>query len=460
MNSFLFSRITDKIQSYFIPPGLNLVERTRTKVLVVSLLIIFIISLINSPLSLMVKSSFPYHYLILGSCALLILLKVTKSTVLVGNLSVCLVFVTIASTAFQSGGIYSHDLAGLSTVVICSIVLLPLYYTYLYGFAVIAFIYYMFYISGDPEQLEVFHQQRLQYDRIYYLILAGLITTLPIILLSVLVNLNNKLINNLQSVNSKLDNANNELDKERHNLVNAKAELQKSNLKLERYAHTASHDLQQPIRTIISFTQLLSKKLERLGIEDSKIDDYISLIVSGTKRMDSQVQDLLSFSKVSNKEESHIYDMNEIVEDVRTDLSDMITKNEVEIEVNNLPSVNVIKSNLGQVFQNLISNAIKYKKSGTKAIVKISSFEKDDNWVICVRDNGIGIASRDINKIFKLYTQSSKENDGLGIGLATCQQIIESYGGQIWVESELEKGSHFYFTLPKITTPVKEVLST
>lgn len=452
MKNLFYSGFLDKIQEYFIPTSQNLVESTRAKVLVFSLLIILIISIINSPLSLWLESSFPYHYLFFGACALLVCLKLTKSTVLIGNLSVCLIFFTIAQTAFQSGGIYSHDLAGLSIVVICSIVLLPLYFTYLYGLGVIAFIYYLFHISGDPEQLNIFNQQRLQYKRKYYFMLAGLFTILPIILLSVLVKLNNKLIGNLQTLNSELDHANNELDKERGNLVVAKAELQKSNLKLERYAHTASHDLQQPIRTIISFTQLLAKKLERHGLEDKKIDDYLYQVISGTKRMDTQVQDLLSFSKVSNTEESHICDMYEIIEDVKADLSDFISRNDVEILVGQLPKVNVIRSNLGQVFQNLISNAIKYKKPETKVLIKIDSAPKDDQWIISIEDNGLGIAKSDINKIFRLYSQSADTNDGLGIGLATCQEIIESYGGSIWVESELGKGSNFFFTLPKINS--------
>lgn len=445
----LFGGILDKIQGYFIPSTLNLVESTRAKVLIVSLLIIFIIAIFNSPLSIIIDSAFPYHYLLFGTCFLLVCLKLTKSIVLIGNLSVCLIFYTIAYTAFKSGGIYSHDLAGLSIVVICSIVLLPLFYTYLYGLGVFAFIFYMFHISGDPEQLDVFNQQRLQYDKVYYLTLAILLTLLPIILLSILVNLNNKLIHNLQSVNSKLDIANGELDQERSNLIDAKVELQKSNLKLERYAHAASHDLQQPIRTIISFTQLLSKKLQRIGTDDEKIHDYLSHIISGTKRMDVQIQDLLSFSKVSNKEESHIYELKDIVADVRADLSDLISKNEVEIVVGHLPKVNVIRSNLNQVFQNLISNAIKYKKPETRVLIKIDSTLKNDHWIMTIEDNGIGIAKSDVNKIFRLYSQSADTNEGLGIGLATCQEIIESYGGSIWVESELGKGSKFFFSLPQ-----------
>lgn len=447
------SGILNKAQDYFIPSGLNIVETHRASVLLWILMIIFLISLLMYPLSFWILSSFPYHILGFGACILLFLLKSTRSVILVANLTVCLSFASIAFTALKSGGIYSHDVAGLFLVLVLSISLLAIKYAYIYGFLIFVFTYYLFYVSADPDQLEIFNQQRQQYERSYYLVVCSMFFLLPLIFLTLLSRLNSKLIANLKSANSKLDDTNGVLDSERVKLIQAKSELEKSNLKLERYAHTASHDLQQPIRTIISFTQLLSKKLESHGLEDKKIEDYLYQVISGTKRMDAQVQDLLSFSKVSNKEESHIYNMNEIVEDVKADLSDMIRKNDVEINVSNLPNVNVIKSNLGQVFQNLISNAIKYKKQGTKAKIKISSYGKDDNWVTCVADNGIGIDSQDINKIFRLYTQSRKENDGLGIGLATCQQIIESYGGQIWVESELGKGSHFFFTLPKIITP-------
>jgi len=309
---------------------------------------------------------------------------------------------------------------------------------------------YVFYISADKEQLEIFDHDRLQYTRSYYLFKGLIVALLPVLYLTVLSRLILQLIGNLTTANSELDESRGNLDEERIKLMKAKSELEKSNLKLERYAHTASHDLQQPIRTIISFTQLLSKKLQKLDIQDEKINEYLAQVVSGTKRMDAQVQDLLSFSKVSNQEEGHIYDMNEIVNDVISDLSTMINKSEAEIQVKKLPRVNVIKSNLSQVFQNLISNAIKYKKPDSKVKILIDSYEKDDYWITSVTDNGAGINGNDINKIFRLYTQLSKENEGLGIGLATCQQIIESYGGNIWVESELGKGSSFFFTLPKI----------
>jgi len=312
------------------------------------------------------------------------------------------------------------------------------------------FFIYVFNISADKEQLEVFNYDRQQYSRSYYLFKGIIVALLPVLYLTVLSKLILQLIGNLTTANSKLDESRGNLDEERIKLTQAKTELEKSNLKLERYAHTASHDLQQPIRTIISFTQLLSMKLKKLDVKDEKINEYLAQVVSGTKRMDAQVQDLLSFSKVSNQEEGHIYDMNEIVKDVLSDLSAMISRSSAEVQVGNLPKVNVIKSNLSQVFQNLISNAIKYKKPTTKALIKIDSDEKDDQWVISVSDNGTGIKGNDINKIFRLYTQLSKENEGLGIGLATCQQIIESYGGQIWVESEFGKGSNFFFTLPKI----------
>lgn len=446
------SGIFNKVQDYFVPSGLNIVETHRANVLVWMLITIFAISVVMFPLSFWIKSSFPYYYLFLGICLLLIVLKTTQAFTIVANLTVSLVFFTIAFTSFMSGGIYSHDLAGLFLVLVLSISLLDIKYTYIYGFLILAFTFYMYYLSEDTGQLDRFSKQREQYGRGYYLVVCSMFSLLPMVFLTVISRLNSRLISNLRSANSQLDITNSELDKERVKLIQAKSELEKSNLKLERYAHTASHDLQQPIRTIVSFTQLLSKKLERLDIKDEKIEDYLAQVISGTKRMDTQVQDLLSFSKVSSKEESHIYSLNEIVEDVKLDLSDMISRSEVELTVGKLPSVNVIKSNLSQVIQNLVSNAIKYKKPSTKARIKISSYQKDDDWVICVSDNGIGIGNQDVNKIFRLYSQSSKENEGLGIGLATCQQIIESYGGQIWVESELGKGSQFFFTLPKIIT--------
>ena len=225
-------------------------------------------------------------------------------------------------------------------------------------------------------------------------------------------------------------------------------ELARSNAELEQFAYVASHDLQEPLRMVVSYLQLLQRKYQ--GELDSKADKYIYFAVDGASRMQVLINDLLEFSRVTTKAgEFEPADCKFILDQVLSDLEVSTKESGASISYGFLPVVMADPTQFAQVFQNLISNAIKFRSKEAPKI-KISAEKKDDQWLFSVQDNGIGIDPRYSERIFEVFKRLHKREEypGTGIGLSICKKIIERHGGHIWVESEPCKGSTFYFTLP------------
>ena len=225
-------------------------------------------------------------------------------------------------------------------------------------------------------------------------------------------------------------------------------ELARSNAELEQFAYVASHDLQEPLRMIASYLQLLQRKYQ--GELDDKADKYIYFAVDGASRMQSLINDLLEFSRVTTKaREFEPADCEFILNQVLSDLEVSIKENEATISYDSLPEIMADYTQLAQVFQNLISNAIKFRSKEAPKI-HISAEKEGNQWLFSVQDNGIGIDPKYSERIFEVFKRLHKREEypGTGIGLSICKKIVERHGGHIWVESELGKGSTFYFTLP------------
>ena len=225
------------------------------------------------------------------------------------------------------------------------------------------------------------------------------------------------------------------------------SELAASNAELERFAYIASHDLQEPLRMVSSFLQLLQKRYA--GQLDEKADQYIHYAVDGADRMKALVQDLLEYSRVGSKKESFgLVDTAGIVEEVGVIFREKIIETRARIEIDSLPRVLGDKVQLVQLFQNLVGNALKYH--GPEApVIRVSARQENGCWQFAVQDNGIGIEPRFFDKIFVIFQRLHNKGDysGTGIGLAICKKIVERHGGKIWVVSAPQKGSAFFFTI-------------
>ena len=233
------------------------------------------------------------------------------------------------------------------------------------------------------------------------------------------------------------------------NLRSAMEDLKKSNAELEQFAYVVSHDLQEPLRMVASFTQLLQKRYQ--DKLDDEANEFINFAVDGATRMQGLINDLLTFSRVGTKGISFSpTDMNIILEDVLANIQQSTIEADAEITYDPLPVIIADGSQMTQILQNLMSNAIKFR--GKSPIhIHVSGENKSDKWVFSIRDNGIGIEPKNFERIFVIFQRLHKrdEYEGTGIGLAVCKKIIQRHGGKIWVKSELGKGSTFYFSIPK-----------
>jgi signal transduction histidine kinase len=225
-------------------------------------------------------------------------------------------------------------------------------------------------------------------------------------------------------------------------------ELARSNADLEQFAYVASHDLQEPLRMVTAYTQLLGERYR--GQLDENADKFIGYASEGAQRMQVLIQDLLAFSRVGrNGDTSESVDCNAVMQEVLQTLNPAIQESGATVTHGEFPAVWADRTQVAQIFQNLIGNAIKFRGKEPPAI-SAQAEEADQRWRFSVSDNGIGIAAEYAESIFVVFQRlhARSEYPGNGIGLAICKKIVERYGGKIWVESQSGSGSTFKFTLP------------
>ena len=270
----------------------------------------------------------------------------------------------------------------------------------------------------------------------------------------------------LQKNRDALEQKNNQLQQEITERMRAEADVRRLNAELERrveertrelsrmneelrqFAYVASHDLQEPLRTVASYAQLLARRYR--GKLDKDADEFIAYMVGGVTRMHTLLNDMLAYSRVTESKDRPLApaNLNAVVQSSLMNLDLTINENHAVVEIGDLPTVSGDEVQLTQVFQNLIGNAIKYKSSEPPRI-SITAIEGDEEWTVCVADNGIGVDPQYGERIFGIFKRlHGRELPGTGMGLAICKRIIERHNGRIWVEPQAGGGSKFCFTLP------------
>jgi PAS domain S-box-containing protein len=231
-------------------------------------------------------------------------------------------------------------------------------------------------------------------------------------------------------------------------LASTAAELKRSNAEFEQFAYVASHDLQEPLRMVASYCQLLQRRYQ--GQIDSEADEFIDYAVDGANRMQRLINDLLDYSRVGRGEQVHDrVDLSEMFATILRDLEKTIEDTKASITADPLPAVSGNQTQLRQLLQNLLTNAIKYKGEAPP-IVHVSAKRDGEDWLFSVRDNGIGIDPEFAERIFLIFQRLHRRDEysGTGIGLAICKKIVERHGGRIWFESDGHRGTTFNFTIP------------
>jgi PAS domain S-box-containing protein len=241
-----------------------------------------------------------------------------------------------------------------------------------------------------------------------------------------------------------------ERKKSEEHLVKTVGELKRSNDELQQFAYVASHDLQEPLRMVASYTQLLAKRYK--GRLDSDADEFIGYAVDGSNRMQGLIQDLLAYSRAgTNGKALREISSEQALNEALTNLRGSIEESGAVVTHDSLPVIMMDLTQLTQVFQNLVGNAIKYRSAEPPRVHVSAAKNGGIEWIFSVRDNGLGIDSQYFERIFVLFQRLHRREEfkGTGIGLAMCKKILERLGGRIWLESKPKEGSTFFFALPE-----------
>ena len=226
--------------------------------------------------------------------------------------------------------------------------------------------------------------------------------------------------------------------------------LKEKNKEIEQFAYIASHDLQEPIRTVQNMVSFLeSTQMDAL---DEQAKKSLTFISEATSRMNELIYGLLEFSRIGRQKELSNVDCNRVINNIKEDLAHVIAEKQATITFSNLPSIRAYHTEIRMLFQNLIANALKFTNIGVKPMIHIDAKKELGSWVFSIKDNGIGIASEHKKKVFAIFQRlnSRKAFEGTGIGLAHCEKIVHLHGGEIWLESNPGEGSTFYFSIPII----------
>jgi signal transduction histidine kinase len=231
-------------------------------------------------------------------------------------------------------------------------------------------------------------------------------------------------------------------------LARSNADLERSNFDLEEFGYAVSHDLKEPLRSVCGFLELLKRRAgDKL---DDKANGYIDRSLAGAERMRLLIEDLLAYARVSTgPREMKAVDLKQVAHDVLGGLEQSIHESGAQVEVGELPVLQGERAQLSALFQNLIANAIKFRRE--QPLIRVSAREEDEQWHLSVQDNGIGIERDQFERVFQVFQRlhGKDEYPGTGIGLAVCKKIVERHGGRIWLESEPGVGTTFHFTMPR-----------
>ena len=234
-------------------------------------------------------------------------------------------------------------------------------------------------------------------------------------------------------------------------LAKVNQHLRRSNEDLQQFAFMASHDLQEPLRMVNTSSQLLLRQFGHLAT-DPKVFEYGEYITEGVKRMETLIRNVLSYSSTINaaeEEELKSADLRISFDRALSALGDAIRESDATVTCDELPVVHGDEEQLAQVFQNFLSNALKYKGASERVLVHVRALRGDKEWIISVSDNGIGFEQQYAERIFGLFKRlHGREYPGTGLGLAICKRIVERHGGRIWAESKPGEGATFFFSLP------------
>lgn len=370
---------------------------------------------------------------------------------LTANLIIGLAFVTFSLMAFDTGGLFSDNCIWLTIIPMGALLFGGKKSGYVWLFISVVFNLYLYcYGIYDHE-----HVRSLNESPLYYVISNIFLLGFTFWISFIFKSEQYYVVNSLIEQNKILEKKNSEIAEKSAKILEARQKLEQSNAELEQFAYVASHDLKEPLRMITLYTQMIKRKIK--AQLDTETEEFMGFVVDGTKRMQQLLDDLLEYSRLGKKGTKNIIDLNDVMLVVQQNLKISIANDDVILTVDTLPKVKAVFSEMIQLFQNLVGNAIKFKQLDKNPVIHIGIKSiTNKSFVIQIEDNGIGMEAQGIDKIFNLFERLHTRDayEGTGIGLATCKKVIENLGGNITVNSVYGKGSTFYLEFP--TTALSE----
>jgi signal transduction histidine kinase len=442
--------------NYFIPKKINenpfLLRKSKVMVFIILFSIILGIILLLCKFLLNGKDENPvdiWSGLFFGFLVLLIF-KHTGKLAIAGNLLALSWILSLVFYVPQTGGLHSDNLLWLILTPLIAL----LFSNKKSGFAwlavLIVFTIGLYFYDNSMVQTVTF-------DKSYYLIsyVFLFVTIFATVLIfehgqTLIIKMLENQKQELKKQKAELEQKNQEILEQKRELEIMGEKLQETNYALEHFAATAAHDLREPLRMISMYTGLAQRRM--INVPDSRRDEYMSYATDGASRMSKLLDNLLSFSRSGRHEEDlKMVDLNTTLYHVILNLSVVLKDTGASIISAQLPSLTASESDMSQLFQNLIANAIKFRRENVISEVEIGYVDRKNNHIITIKDNGIGIKKEHQTKVFTIFQRLNGRDkyDGSGIGLATCRKIVENLDGKIWLLSNEGEGTIFYIAVPK-----------
>ena len=442
-------KLTTYITDYFIKSETRQNEPTlhRARVLVYGLLFCAFVAIVLMVLSYTVLNNgnvrIEIGVFILVS--ILFLYRKNQNLELAGNLLALGFALVLAPSVLSTGGIHSDNLLYLVLPPIISLLFGRRHWSLLWFFALLA---YLVYLGTVDTSHNFFPTEKPSF---YFVISYGFLGILVYTLVFIFEAGQRKIIKSYRQQRRELREQRAHLKRKNNRLKRTTAELEESNALLTQFAHAASHDLKEPLRMIGMYTGLIKRQLNRPGTSEN-MDEYMGYVTDGVQRMEQMLTDLLDYSRVGNHDHLNTsIHLDDTLFMVVTNLTVQLKETQGCIFSPELPTIHAPASLIGQLFQNIIANGIKFRHPERAPEIHLSWEDADAFIQLNIRDNGVGIAEKDQKRIFHIFERlhTRTEYPGSGIGLATCQRIVKSLGGKIWVTSVPGAGTTFHFTLPR-----------
>ena len=447
------NRIGAFIDKWFISEKVktSILDHWKAKLLVTVHFLIVIIALgllAVHHYALPTENNPPLEYAIYLLPPAIYIFKKWGSLVLSGNLLCALTFYVLAVSVVDTGGLFSDNLLWMVIVPLIALLFANRTSGLSWLLAISLFAGYLF-LTGNYSP-QIFHEQIAKAGEAYYLVSYTGIFVITVFIVMFFATGQSMIIKALDDKQKELVVQKAELAQQAESLRVAQKKLEAINFELEQFAYAASHDLKEPLRMIKMYTQFIQKRL--IGRLDDSTTEYMGFVTDGVSRMEKLLTDLLEYSRLG-KGNRKVADtnLNEVLLIVINNMTASMKETEAEVLCNELPVIKETSTEMVQLFQNLISNSIKFRQNDVEPVIEIKHVLEDGEHRFHFSDNGIGIPKEASEKVFKIFERihGRSEYEGTGIGLATCKKIIDNLGGEIWVEPGEVKGTTFHFTIPE-----------